>query len=193
MTERELTKCPTCKTRTLHREGEELVCSECKGRFPAPSKNLDAVALGKLGGQKGGKARFAKLSKEQKSELGKRAVNTRWNRKRPMNQKGPKDTTRKDNMVRHRYYEQNKEAIVKDMLEIGRKRTREKWGIPQPTIVYLEARWLTDQQRAQVTDAGIPIGDGCLPMLPFFSNDWEPEVQVKWLEIYGKLYVKDSK
>ena len=37
-----------------------------------PAKNLAAVALGKLGGLKGGKARAAKLTAEQRRELAKK-------------------------------------------------------------------------------------------------------------------------
>jgi hypothetical protein len=49
---------------------------------PVKKKNPAAVALGKLGGLKGGQARMAKLSAEEKSELGRRAVLSRWNKKK---------------------------------------------------------------------------------------------------------------
>ena len=41
-------------------------------------KNPAAVALGRLGGKKGGKARAAKLTKEQRSEIAKKAAAARW-------------------------------------------------------------------------------------------------------------------
>ena len=41
-------------------------------------KNPNAVALGRRGGLKGGPARAAKLTKEQLSESGRRAVQARW-------------------------------------------------------------------------------------------------------------------
>ena len=41
-------------------------------------KNPAAVALGRLGGLKGGKARAANLSKKKRSEIAKKAANTRW-------------------------------------------------------------------------------------------------------------------
>lgn len=41
-------------------------------------KNPHAVALGRLGGLKGGKARAKKLSKKRRSEIAKKAANTRW-------------------------------------------------------------------------------------------------------------------
>ena len=44
-------------------------------------KNPAAVALGKLGGAKGGKARAAKLTAEQRREIAKRAAAARWRKK----------------------------------------------------------------------------------------------------------------
>jgi len=45
--------------------------------LPIPS-NKGAVALGRLGGLKGGKARTAILTAEQRRELARKAVNARW-------------------------------------------------------------------------------------------------------------------
>lgn len=44
------------------------------------SKNPAAVALGRLGGLKGGKARAAKLTKKQRSEAARLAALARWKR-----------------------------------------------------------------------------------------------------------------
>jgi len=41
-------------------------------------KNPHAVALGRLGGLKGGKARVSKLTPEQRKEIAKRAAQARW-------------------------------------------------------------------------------------------------------------------
>ena len=41
-------------------------------------KNPAAVALGRLGGKKGGPARAKKLTKEQRSKIAKKAAQTRW-------------------------------------------------------------------------------------------------------------------
>lgn len=46
---------------------------------PFPAKNPAAVALGRLGGLKGGKARDAALSDKRKSEIARKAAMTRWN------------------------------------------------------------------------------------------------------------------
>jgi hypothetical protein len=41
-------------------------------------KNPAAVALGRLGGKKGGKARMEKLSPERRREIASNAARTRW-------------------------------------------------------------------------------------------------------------------
>ncbi len=46
-------------------------------------KNPAAVALGKLGGKKGGAARAAKLSPGRRKEIARQAAQTRWKRKGP--------------------------------------------------------------------------------------------------------------
>jgi len=43
-----------------------------------PPKNPAAVALGKLGGSKGGKARAANLSPEKRHEIAQKAAQARW-------------------------------------------------------------------------------------------------------------------
>jgi len=45
---------------------------------PFREKNPHAVALGRLGGLKGGKVRAEKLTPEQRKEIAKRAAHARW-------------------------------------------------------------------------------------------------------------------
>ena len=47
-----------------------------------PAKNPAAVALGKLGGSKGGKARAAKLTPARRKAIAKRAASMRWQSKK---------------------------------------------------------------------------------------------------------------
>jgi hypothetical protein len=47
-----------------------------------PDKNPAAVALGRLGGLKGGKARAAKLTAAKRKAIAKKAARTRWAEKR---------------------------------------------------------------------------------------------------------------
>lgn len=46
---------------------------------PGPAKDPAAVALGRRGGLKGGRARADKLTPEQRSEIAKKAAAARWN------------------------------------------------------------------------------------------------------------------
>jgi len=43
-----------------------------------PEKNPAAVALGRLGGKKGGAARAASLTKKERSEIASKAAKARW-------------------------------------------------------------------------------------------------------------------
>ncbi len=45
---------------------------------PDAGKNPAAVALGKLGGAKGGRARAAKMTKKERSESARKAARARW-------------------------------------------------------------------------------------------------------------------
>ena len=50
---------------------------------PDEGKDPAAVELGRRGGLKGGKARAAKLSPEQRTEAAKKAAQARWGKKKP--------------------------------------------------------------------------------------------------------------
>ena len=57
------------------------VAAEAAGEKPEEwedGKNPAAVALGRLGGLKGGKARAAKLSPEQRTSIARKAAKERW-------------------------------------------------------------------------------------------------------------------
>ena len=47
-----------------------------------PRKNAAAVALGRLGGAKGGLARATALSAKERSRIAKKAAQARWKRRR---------------------------------------------------------------------------------------------------------------
>jgi hypothetical protein len=51
---------------------------------PKKEKNPAAVALGRLGGLKGGKARAEKLSAKKRKEIAKMAANARWSKRNKM-------------------------------------------------------------------------------------------------------------
>jgi len=57
-----------------------VIASEVVGEVTHKLKNPAAVALGRLGGKKGGKARAEKLTPEQRKEIAKKAARARWGR-----------------------------------------------------------------------------------------------------------------
>jgi hypothetical protein len=63
----------------------EAVCETTRGdailKEPARKKNPAAVALGRLGGLKGGKARAKKLSEEERKRIAQKAAKARWSKK----------------------------------------------------------------------------------------------------------------
>jgi hypothetical protein len=58
---------------------EEAIGEPLIEAAPERRKNPAAVALGRKGGLKGGKARAESLSAKKRSEIAKKAAKTRWN------------------------------------------------------------------------------------------------------------------
>lgn len=60
------------------------IVEEATGESPPKpedaDKNPNAVALGRLGGLKGGKARAKKLSPEKRKEIARKAAQARWSK-----------------------------------------------------------------------------------------------------------------
>jgi hypothetical protein len=59
-------------------EATEQVEPETPKPLSTEGKNPAAVALGRLGGLKGGKARAARMTPEQRKEIAKKAAKARW-------------------------------------------------------------------------------------------------------------------
>lgn len=55
-----------------------FVTSVIESKGAEREKNPAAVALGKLGGEKGGRARASKLSPDRRREIAKKAAAARW-------------------------------------------------------------------------------------------------------------------
>ena len=56
----------------------DRIIEQTEDEPPRPKKNPAAVALGRLGGKKGGPARAAKLTPEERREIAKRGAEARW-------------------------------------------------------------------------------------------------------------------
>lgn len=96
--------------------------------------------------------------------------------------------TREEILGRHKFYEDNKQAILSDVSAIGVAATYKKWNIPPGSFYQLLRRWKDEtagRARGQRTVVAI-----ILPPLPPFSNDWDPKVQEKWFDIYEELASK---
>lgn len=59
---------------------QEILTQEEIDKALTEGKNPYAVILGRKGGLKGGKARAEKLSPERRSEIARKAANSRWNK-----------------------------------------------------------------------------------------------------------------
>ena len=58
----------------------DLATGEAQEQPKVDERDPAAVALGKKGGLKGGKARAKKLTEEQRREIASNAANRRWNK-----------------------------------------------------------------------------------------------------------------
>ncbi len=69
---------------TERQKGLPLVVPDRLGYYSCVTeeKNPAAVELGRRGGLKGGKARAAKMTKEERSESARKAARARWAKKR---------------------------------------------------------------------------------------------------------------
>jgi len=72
---------PKRSSKDINQTAFSIVQQSTGQEAPAPEKNPAAVALGRLGGLKGGKARAASLNKSQRSAIAKKAAQSRWNKK----------------------------------------------------------------------------------------------------------------
>ena len=81
---------PTRSSKPPHRDANQMakhILDQLTGDAPKDEfphvKNAAAVALGRLGGKKGGAARAAKLSKEEMSAIAKKTAASRWAKTKP--------------------------------------------------------------------------------------------------------------
>lgn len=65
-------------TQQLARSVLDAIVPDAEPQGAQHKKNPAAVALGRLGGLKGGKARAASLTKKKRSEIAKKAAAARW-------------------------------------------------------------------------------------------------------------------
>ena len=59
---------------------KQATLEDSTAKLPTNGKNPHAMALGRLGGLKGGPARAKKLTKKQRKEIAQKAAQVRWNK-----------------------------------------------------------------------------------------------------------------
>ena len=69
-------------TNQLAKKIVDIATGESEDTNQDTQKNPHAVALGRLGGLKGGKARAKKLTAKKRSEIAKKAAKARWSKKK---------------------------------------------------------------------------------------------------------------
>ena len=82
---KKLKKLPTDPAQRARQILEEAIGEPLTEIPPEEDKNPAAVALGRLGGLKGGKARADKLSAKRRKEIARKAAEARWKKTREGN------------------------------------------------------------------------------------------------------------
>lgn len=88
-----------------------------------------------------------------------------------------------------RYYDEHRLEIEQDVAKMGTKGALNKWGIASGTWTGIRRRWEsgkpgeTKPKISEIKVKSVPQ----LPPFPPFSNEWNPEVQILWLNMYLEL------
>ena len=198
--------CPKCGTKTLELDNEgDIHCWACGTTFQKDeSNNHDKLFKRHQFYENNKTAILGDVQSIGKSATAKKwglniaslyHVLKRWERE--AKEKEMKTSEPTNIQARNEFYEDNKAAIIADLLKLGKPATRRKWRIPKGSLPRLIEKWLTPEQKAIVDSVGLEpttkfAKNGQLPALPEFSNDWEASVQVTWLQIYGELLDRHS-
>lgn len=111
-----------------------------------------------------------------------------------------------------RYYEDNKEAILEDLAELGEKEMLRRWGISQATwlsskkgsLIGIAVRWgIVSQEGTRPPNGMSQLPEGmepcekqvpdaarvnkAFPAFPPFDASWPTEVQIEWIITYREL------
>lgn len=103
----------------------------------------------------------------------------------------------------HNFIQANRKEIAKDYKEYGLSKTLNTWRISAtalykiPEVREVKGIYRTEYHIRHIKESEGEIntktkeqGNGHLPQLPIFSNDWESEVQLKWLSLYEIILTK---
>jgi uncharacterized Zn finger protein (UPF0148 family) len=210
-------KCPNCGTITLELDPEgDIHCWGCGRTFGKPDERQDYLLERHQFYEKNKEAILADVQKIGEKDTAKKwkingaspyHVLQRWEREANQVNQVEKNVAKRKKMSkraqkvntyeRHNHYAANKDAIIEDLLQIGRMPTCFKWGMPKSSLQGFIEKWLTPEQQAAIPRAVytpiVPVGEnGRLPHFPEFSTKWDAAVQLKWFELYDKLLDRHS-
>ena len=212
-------KCPNCSGNTLELDSEgDIHCWGCGRTFRKPEQQHDSLLERHQFYEKNKEAILADVQKIGEKDTAKKwkingaslyHVLRRWEReagavnpvkkKVAKRKKISKRAKKVNTYERHSHYTDNKDAIIEDLLQIGRMPTCYKWGMPKSSLQGFIEKWLTPEQQAAIPRAVYPTSpivpggeNGRLPHFPEFSTKWDAAVQLKWFEVYEKLLDRHS-
>jgi len=85
---------------------------------------------------------------------------------------------------KHAYLVVNRDRILADLKKLDFGATCKKWHLSSSNIYNLRKGWKPQPVELPVP-VQEPVANFILPELPAFSNDWDPAVQLKWLEVWA--------
>jgi len=104
------------------------------------------------------------------------------------------DWLRLNKKQRHAIIENNRYHILVDIKNMGRPATGRKWSLSKAVVYKFLARHEVlkkepspDSPIIEKTTGTNRTYKSSLPPLPPFDSNWSPEVQLKWLEVYGNV------
>jgi len=93
---------------------------------------------------------------------------------------------------RAKWFKAHKEEMIEDLLKMGREKTMAKWRLTPQGLGFLTRDPLY-KEKAGVKEPAATAQDNQLPPLPEWRDNWDPEVQVKWLEAWMEARAKFPK
>lgn len=187
------------------------VCQYCEQTVVYDRVNLKAKPIITKLGRKDGKIVLPKpgfdtqLSGKDQADLTLARLQPA-NSKHPLAEKEPAGEIpprpgKDDPQGRHEWFREHKKRLVDALLKMGAEAFQERYNLPRQIVSHLKA----DKQykklakksppapaagekasKARTPRPKAPRVDG-LPQLPAWSDDWGPEVQTRWLDIYARL------
>ena len=108
----------------------------------------------------------------------------------------------------HQFYQDHRPEILATVRKLGVTKAADAWQIPQGSINKILSNWGepetppvtenvnissesnspgSDRRAAAAPEESIIRSNVTMPAFPEFRDDWPQEVQLVWLETYGKL------